>query len=290
MATATSVEALSPGDHACLTFTDPDERLDIIAAFVRDGLRSSTKVICLTETPPPDALAVKLADRGVPTGEALARRQLSILGTDDSWLAESDPVGTGMVDLLKRKLESANREGYAGLRVAADMCWVSRPSGTADQLPVFEAEVGRLFHDRRLTAICQYDRDLFDAVTLAFAESAHSRMVAATVYYEDPFLRICRQHSPPGIRVGGEIDFTRVDELTRALNEALRLDHHIQVNLAPLRFLDAAAGTAILQSALALSDGRVMTVVGCDPVLRVLDLLGVRGIPALRVVRPDGER
>ena len=37
MATATSVEALAPGDHACLTFSDPDERLDIVAAFVRDG-------------------------------------------------------------------------------------------------------------------------------------------------------------------------------------------------------------------------------------------------------------
>ena len=50
MATATSVEALAAGDHACLTFSDPDERLDLVAAFVRDGLRASTKVLCLTES------------------------------------------------------------------------------------------------------------------------------------------------------------------------------------------------------------------------------------------------
>ena len=36
------------GDYACLTFTDPDEWFDIVATFVRDGLRGRTEVIRLT--------------------------------------------------------------------------------------------------------------------------------------------------------------------------------------------------------------------------------------------------
>jgi hypothetical protein len=39
---ATPVDRLEPGDHACLTFSDPDERLDIPAALVADGLRTLT--------------------------------------------------------------------------------------------------------------------------------------------------------------------------------------------------------------------------------------------------------
>ena len=48
MATAGSVHDLVLGDHACLTFTDAEERLDIIAAFVRQGLEQGEKVICFT--------------------------------------------------------------------------------------------------------------------------------------------------------------------------------------------------------------------------------------------------
>lgn len=235
MATATSVEALAPGDHACLTFTDPDERLDIGAAFVRDGISNATKVMCVTET-----------------------------------------TAVRMVDLIGRHVEEADRQGYAGLPLTADMSWVNRPIA--------------VFHDGRLTAICRYDRQTFDAVTLAFAAAAHARTVAAAVYYEDPVLRICRQHTPPGIRLAGEIDFHHLDALTLALNEALLLDHDVQVNLARLRFLDAACAAAIIHAALSLPAQRVLTVVCCREVLRVLRLAGMTDLPAPRVVGTHGER
>jgi anti-anti-sigma regulatory factor len=170
------------------------------------------------------------------------------------------------------------------------MSWVTRPIGVADQLPVFESEVAKLFGDSRLTAVCQYDRETFDAVTLAFATATHARTVAAAVYYEDPFLRICRQHMPPGLRLAGEIDFHRVDELTLALNEALQLDHDFQVNLARLRFMDAAAATAIAHAAHSLPTGRSMNIVCGGPVLRMLRLVGATELPAVRVVSPHGER
>jgi hypothetical protein len=51
MAEASKVEDLKPGGHACLTFTDSEERLDLVAAFVRDGLRADQRVLCLTDAP-----------------------------------------------------------------------------------------------------------------------------------------------------------------------------------------------------------------------------------------------
>jgi anti-anti-sigma regulatory factor len=290
MATATSVEALTPGDHACLTFSDPDERLDIVAAFVRDGLSGATKVMCVTESIPPDQLSAELSERGVPVADALPTAQLMIFSTDESWLAEGDLTAAKMIELLGRYLDEADKQGYAGLRLSADMCWVNRPIAAADQLPIFESEVGKLFGDGRLTAVCQYDREIFDAVTLAFATATHPRAVAAAVYYEDPVLRICRQHMPPGIRLAGEIDFRHVDELTLALNEALQLDHDFHVNLARLRFVDAAAASAIAHAAQSLPAGRVMTIRCGGPVLRMLRLVGATDLPAVRVVSPHGER
>jgi anti-anti-sigma regulatory factor len=284
------VEALAPGDHACLTFSDPDERLDIVAAFVRDGLRSSTQVLCVTESVPPEQLSQELRERGVPVTEALPTKQLMIFSSDESWLADGEVRAATMIERVGGYLADAERQGYAGLRLAADMCWVKRPIAAADQLPVFETEVAKLFGDGRLTAVCQYDRETFDAVTLAFASATHARAVAAAVYYEDPVLRICRQHMPPGIRLAGEIDFHHLDELTLALNEALHLDHDIQVNLAKLRFLDAACASAIAHAALSLPAGRSLSILGNATVLRTLRLAGATDIPAGRVVCPPGGR
>jgi hypothetical protein len=289
MPTATSVDALAEGDHACLTFSDPDERLDIVAAFVRDGLVRSTKVLCLTESVPPDRLATELVDRGVPAPETLPPDQLVISSSEETWLAGGANGAADMIKTLERHIDDARRQGFTGLRITADMCWVNRPAAAADQLPAFESAVGALFHDGRLAAICQYDREIFDAVTLALATSVHSHTVAATVYYEDPVLRICRQHSPPGVRLAGELDYTHVEEFTIALAEAVRLDQDIQVNLAKLRFLDVACATALAQAAVGLPDGRVVSIVCGDPVEGVLRLVGVTSIAAVRVVRTHGE-
>ena len=287
MATATSVEALVPGDHACLTFSDPDERLDLVAAFVRDGLRASTKVLCLTDSLPPQRLRAELTDRGVPERELLRRDQLTIAGSEESWLPHG---GARMVQRLARELDDAQREGFAGLRVTADMCWVSRPAASADELPVFESDVGKLFGDGRLTAICQYDREIFDAVTLAFATSVHPLAVAAAVYYEDPVLRICRQHTPPGVRVAGELDRSHVEELTLALAESLRLDHNAELNLAKLHFIDAAAVGAIVQAAAGLTPGRSLSVRCGGPVLRLLRLVGLPDLPGVRILETPGDQ
>ena len=278
-----SVEELGPGDHACLTFTDPDERLDIVAAFVLAGLDKGHKVLCFTDSVPADRLPGELSARSVPAEDAMRRGQLAVRGSDRIWLAEGQPSARRMVDLLTGQLDLAAREGYPVLRMTADMCWATRPVAPIDQLLAFESEVGSLFADGRLAAICQYDRDSFDPVTLAFAAAAHTQAVAAAVYHEDPILRICRQHSPPGVRAAGELDFTRAEPLTQALAEALRLDEHIHVNLTQLRYIDAACASIIIQSARSLPDGRHLTVI-CHGLVREMSALVDTGeVGALRV-------
>jgi hypothetical protein len=47
----TQVTELSPDAHACLTFGEPDDLLDLTAAFVRDGLASGFRVVVLSDSP-----------------------------------------------------------------------------------------------------------------------------------------------------------------------------------------------------------------------------------------------
>jgi anti-anti-sigma regulatory factor len=165
------------------------------------------------------------------------------------------------------------------------MGWATRPLAAADELLAFETDVAGLFADGRLCLICQYDRDRFDAVTLAFAAKAHPKVVAAQVYHEHPLLRICRQYSPPGVKVAGELDYRHHDVLEQALGESMRLDRHPHVNLTGLDYIDGTCAGVIVATALRLPASRRMTVTCRRSVATVLDLVGAGSAARLRVQR-----
>jgi ABC-type transporter Mla MlaB component len=289
MADAATVDQLGPGDHACLTFSDEEERLDLLAAFVRDGLRRGQRVLCWTDTLSPQRLARELTARSVRGGAATRRGQLTIAPTEPALRSGDRVTGPQMVAALADELDRASRQGYTGLRVTADMCWATRPSAAAEQLFAFEADVSALFADGRLCVICEYDRDRFDAVTLAFAASAHAKAVAAQVYHETALLRICRQYSPPGIRVGGELDYRHQHVLEQALAESRRLDRHPYVNLTGLDYIDAACAATLVQTAIRLASSRRMTVTCRALVAKMLDLVSAGTVPQLRVLQVDDQ-
>jgi ABC-type transporter Mla MlaB component len=283
MADAATVDQVGLGDHACLTFSDPEERLDLVAAFVRDGLRRGQRVVCWTDSLAPDRLTAEFAARSVRGGAAVRRGQLSIASTEASLAGRAGADASTMVQALAGELDRASREGYPGLRVTADMCWATRPAATTQQLVAFETQVADLFSDGRLCVICQYDRDRFDAVTLAFATTVHTTTVAAQTYHDTAVLRICRQYSPPGVRIAGELDYRQQDVLEQALAESQRLDRHIHVNLAGLDYIDGACAATIVHTATRLPASRRMTVTCRGLVATVLDLAGARNAPRLRV-------
>jgi anti-anti-sigma regulatory factor len=283
MTEAGITDTVDVGDHACLTFTDLEETLDLVSAFVRDGLRSGLKVVCWTDSISPEGLAGQLSARAVRPGAAIRRGQLRIAPASESLLGGSGMTASAMVEILAGEMEIAGREGYPGLRVTADMAWATRPLAAADELVAFESAVADLFGDGRLCLICLYDRGRFDAVTLAFAAKAHPKTLAAQVYHEHPLLRICRQYSPPGIRIAGQLDYRHADTLEQALVESLRLDRHMHINLAGLDYIDGACAGLLVATAARLSTSRRMTITCPRVVATVLDLVGASAAPRLRV-------
>lgn len=283
----TSVEDLQPGDHACLMFSDAEERLDIVAAFVRDGLRAGEKVLCLTEALSAEALAAQFAQRGIPTEAAGQDGQLLVTTSAGFFVPQGTFDAERSIDELRTEIDQARRDGYAGLRVASDMCWALRPVRGLAELMDYETALTRMLADQQATAVCQFDRESFDTVTISAAVDAHGLTVAAVTYHDDALLRICRQHVPTGIRVAGAIDYRAADPLTRALTEALSLDNHIVVNLTQLRFIDTFTAGLLVQAAVALSEGQRMTIRCGGMILEVLRALGMDEVAGVSLVVPD---
>lgn len=289
MADASRVEDLRPGDHACLTFTDSEERLDLVAAFVRDGLRAGQKVLCVTDLIV-GTVCAQLAERDLPVAEATGRGQMSVLTSGETYLEGGSFAAERMIGLLRAEIDRARQEGFAGLWFTGDMCWALRPVTGVEALMTYEEQVARLLAESRSTAVCQYDRQSFDAVTLAGVAARHTRALAATTYHDDGLLRICRQYQPPGVRVTGEIDYRGVEALNRALSESLALDEHVHLNLRGLGFADGSAGGAVVQAAVGMRAGQRMTVRCQAQTGKLLRMLGLDEVPAVTlVVFEDGE-
>jgi hypothetical protein len=67
-------------------------------------------------------------------------------------------------------------------------------------------------------------------------------------------LRICRQYTPPGIRIAGEIGYQAEEPL--ALAEAVRLEGDVVVNMAALAFADGQCTAMIADAARTMAASR----------------------------------
>ncbi|MFF5225099.1 MEDS domain-containing protein [Dactylosporangium sp. NPDC000521] len=283
MAELVQVQQVPAGGHACLTFTDADERLDLLAVFIGDGLDAGARVVCYSDGIPPAVFVDELTHRSVPATAAAEHGQLVVADCAAGWLGADTATAEQMLDAVRGQARSAAEAGFSGLRVAADMAWAARPHAAAHELLRFEHGFRDVLTGGGLTTICQYDRSVFDPVTLAFAADVHGQAVAAQVYHEDPLLRICRQYRPAGIRIAGELDFRHLDVLQQALAETLRLDECPQVNLRRLRYVDGTCAAAIVRAATQLPAGRRMEVVCGSLPATMLRLCGADTVGSARL-------
>jgi anti-anti-sigma regulatory factor len=281
------ITELAVDDHACLTFGEDEELLDLTAAFVRDGLAAGLKVVWLSDAASPLA-AGEMARRGVDVEAAVGRGQMTAAGCEGRLLSGQEFRADAAVGWMVRQVELSREAGFPGLRVAVDMGWALRPVTGIEELPRFEEGVAAVLGGGTASVLCQYDRGRFDPVTLASVAGFHTCSVAAATYYADAVLRICRQYAPPGIRIAGEIDYQAAEPLALALAEAVRLDGDIVVNMAALAFADAPCTAMIADAVRTMSASRTV-VLRCQPgVAAGFARLGVAGLPRVRLVTDDG--
>ncbi len=281
----TQVTDLTPDAHACLTFGERDDLLDLTAAFVRDGLASGFRVVVLSDSP--QLATAKLGWREIAADAAVAAGQMVVVASADGLVgAQGFSAGQAM-DWLRDQLADSRRQGYEGIRVALDMSWALRPMTGIEELPVLEEEIAAAVSGAGMSVLCGYDRERFDPVTLALIAPFHSHAVAAATYYDDPVLRICRQYVPPGIRLAGEMDFLAAEALALALGEAIRIDGDITINMANLSFIDASSIRMVTDAAASLDPSRTV-VLRCRPAIEArFAQLGADRLPHVRLVGVD---
>jgi anti-anti-sigma factor len=278
----TQVTDLSADDHACLTFGEREELLDLTTAFVRDGLAGGLRVVVLGDLP-----KLRLARGGKQVSKRSREGALLLTSCQDSLMRPGGFSAGHAIRWLRNQLAAARREGYPGMRVAMDMGWALRPMAGIQELPELEERIAAAVRGTGMSVMCGYDRERFDPVTLASVTQFHSHSVAAATYHDDPVLRICRQYVPPGIRLAGELDFLASEALASALSEAIRIDGDITINMTDLSFIDGSSVRMIVDAAGSLAPARTV-VLRCRPALASrFRKLRATDLPQVRLVTID---
>ncbi|MFD9949205.1 MEDS domain-containing protein [Nonomuraea sp. NPDC059023] len=275
---------LTLDDHACLTFGEREEYLDLTAAYIRDGLAEGLRVVWLSEEP--QAARAELDRRGLAVRHAGENGRMRIVAWQDGLLSGRQFALEDAMRWLRAQRDEAE-QAHSGLRVAIDMGWALSPVQGVEQLPAFERQIAETLAGTRVSVLCQYDRERFDPVTLASVSAFHTRSVAAATYHDDPLLRICRQYAPPGVRLAGQIDSTAAESLALALAEVIRGDADVTVNMTELSFIDVACTRMILDCARSICPDRKVVLRCHSTISARFVLLGATDIAGVTVETAD---
>ncbi|MBB6348717.1 MEDS domain-containing protein [Nonomuraea muscovyensis] len=262
MADPTTVDRLLPGDHVCWTFDDHERHLRALVRFLRKGLEHHQKVLYFTDTFLPTAFLAAAQAYGAEVRQPLSAGQLHVTTAEESFLSSGSFEPERALKGWTAAIDQARAEGYAGLRVAADMGWTVRPLVDMDELAWYEAQANQIFSAGYAMALCCYDRRLFTHAELERVSAAHpgaARAGAGSAEEWEPLLRIRRTSN--GLSLEGAADRTNRDALAAVLGPLVAAaddgPEPVVIDVASLTFADVATAR-LLAGAIAAGRGRIL--------------------------------
>lgn len=284
------VEQLKLGDHACMSARDTDSPWKVFTAYTRTSLARREKVLLVMN---PDDMndddVVALLDGG--SGHVAAARnsgQLSLKRNTEMYIPDGRFREDRTIELYTQEVNRSYSEGWAGLRLTADMSWAPRIGLDHDRLLDYEASVAPLFADPLFTAICWYDQERFGDGLLSDMTKVHPLRVLENLDSIDAGA------TQDGSRVSGSAELGTRAEFIESLREALdRQDTtgpaRFVLDLRDLCFMEAHCAWQLISLAGSLPDGSEVTV-RCGELLGlVLRQLGADEVPQLALSVEEDE-
>lgn len=269
------------GSHCCFVSEDAGITRLAVASYIRDGLAARDRVMCVLGQGNHYWLAQALASARTAVDERLTDGSLVIvdLSGTPTWQGAFSPVDTAR--LMFDAITTAQRDGYAGLRVCSDMAWGPHHRVPHHALVELERLIETGLRARAGMGLCLYDPRRFSSAQIA-ERADHHGVRAGPGSQREPCLQIL--HTPYGLRLIGEADFTVRHLLDAALREAsARTGADLVVDLTSLAFADVSALDALFDAATRLPAHRRLLVRSPTPTMRkVMTALGWDTVAAIR--------
>lgn len=175
-----------PGDHVCALYMGAAERDAILFPFVRAGLHSGHKCICMVDE---DNTTVRT---GISDGDDIDARiasgQLEIhtspateLGLPAGGFSTAD-----MIRFLDETIGRAMSANFPFARVVGEMTWALRDMPGFDELFLYESEFNRFVRRYPQWGLCLYDLERFGGGILVDVLKTHPKILLGGMVLENP--------------------------------------------------------------------------------------------------------
>ena len=252
-------------DHACWGYESHEEGAALATSWLSDGLALGQRAFYVADSP----RAALLDDLAHLAGrdEAIARGALVVTEASDIYDLSVPIDATQQLAGYADMVEAAISDGYAGLRVAADITALVEDPSRRPAHVHWEQYADRYMVEQPLAPLCLFDRR---RIGDAFAENEHVHPLAG------PHKRAFALYAsgPRQSTFDGEVDSLTAQPLAAAL--AALPDRDDSIVMSALRFTDSY-GAWVLHRAMQRrrADGHPIVLLDAPPLLvRLWSLLG----------------
>jgi DNA-binding NarL/FixJ family response regulator len=173
--------------HVAAFFTSVEERYNVLAPFINEGLARGEKAIHMIDPPDRDRHMKQLEQHGVAAGAAEARSQLQLVPWEEAYLRGGVFDGVAMARLIGELFDEAAGSGYALTRLVGHMEWALLDRPGVRDLVDYEKRLNELLARYDNVTVCAYDLTRFGGDTIAGVLLAHPAAIIGGALHDNPF-------------------------------------------------------------------------------------------------------
>ncbi|ELZ05262.1 MEDS domain-containing protein [Natrialba asiatica] len=189
-------------DHLASVYDNQDDQFAAVVPFIKEGLEQGEQCLYVADDNTTETVLDALREGGIDVEAAQETGALSICTKADTYLRTGEFEPETMVEFWEETLaEARDREGYEGVRAAAEMTWALEEDTGLDQLVRYEALLNTIYEGDDYVVLCQYNRDRFSTDVLSDVIRSHPLVVydgtvCQNFYYQPPDEFFGTDHPP----------------------------------------------------------------------------------------------
>ncbi|MET8246942.1 MEDS domain-containing protein [Streptomyces sp. NPDC005202] len=177
---------VTPGDHLCAFYRGPAGRDEILIPYLREGLQTGDKCICVVDANDPEVVLAALA-ADLDRGPSLSSRQLDVQRSSDTYLREGRFSMDVMLDFWGDAVGGALAHGVSFSRAVGEMTWSLSQMPGVDELVEYESRLNRFLPRYPQVVLCLYDLDRFSGGILLHVLKTHPKVLVGGMLVTNPY-------------------------------------------------------------------------------------------------------
>lgn len=176
---------LTAGDHVCGFYRGPGERDEILIPYLRAGLVTGDKCICVVDAVEPREVLAALGSEAEVDGW-ISDTQLELRASTEAYLRSGRFCTEEMLAFWEAFVGPAVTGKFHFARSVGEMTWALRQAPGVEELVGYESELNRFLPRYPQVILCLYDLERFGGEIIIDIVKTHPRILLGGMVLDNP--------------------------------------------------------------------------------------------------------